>query len=393
MHRQTVSIEQKILPTGKRILATSNPVFNQAGEIVLVTSLLYPWSSRGLKAAESKGEAHFTSFPAVNGMVFTSQVMQQVITRAVKAASTDATILISGESGVGKEVLAKIIHQLSPRKRKPFITVNMTNIPEELFESELFGYKRGAFTGALNTGKAGLVEAAAGGTLFLDEISEIPLSCQAKLLRLLQEKEVLPVGSSGSKRVDVRFLAATNRDLESLVQSGRFREDLYYRLNAIPVYIPPLRERREDICCLIEHFMRERCRTYHTRKRLTSAALQVLVDYPWPGNVREMLNVVDRLFVIHPQEEVDGTMVVEEVFLGQHRSTDRLQTLLTDGLQETVDNFEKEIIESVLRKCNGDLERAAKTLSIHRTTLFRKLQKYRLKALPAQISNSLRKRH
>jgi transcriptional regulator with PAS, ATPase and Fis domain len=383
MHGGTVSIEQKILPTGKRIIATSNPVFNQAGKIVLVTSLLYPWSSRELKAAESKGEAHFTSFPAVRGMVFTSHVMQQVITRAVKAANTDATVLISGESGVGKEVLAKIIHQLSPRKRKPIITVNMTNIPEELFESELFGYKRGAFTGALNTGKAGLVDAAAGGTLFLDEISEIPLSCQAKLLRLLQEKEVLAVGSAGSKRVDVRFLAATNRDLESLVLSGKFREDLYYRLNAIPIYIPPLRERREDIYCLIEHFMRERCRQYQTRKYLTSAALQVLEDYPWPGNVRELLNVIDRLFVIHPQEEVDGTMIVEEVFLGRHRSNDPSQTLLTDGLQETVDNFERGLIESVLRKCNGDLERAANTLGIHRTTLFRKLQKYRLKRSPS----------
>jgi transcriptional regulator with PAS, ATPase and Fis domain len=198
-------------------------------------------------------------------------------------------------------------------------------------------------------------------------------------LRLLQEKEVLPVGGAGSKRVDVRFLAATNRDLESLVRSGRFREDLYYRLNAIPIYISPLRERPEDVCCLIEHFMKERCRQYGARKYLTSAALQVLVDYPWPGNVREMLNVVNRLFVIHPQEEVDGSMIVEEVFPDRHRSSDRLHRLLTDGLQETVDNFEKGIIESVLHKYNGDLERAAKALSIHRTTLFRKLQKYRLK--------------
>jgi PAS domain S-box-containing protein len=376
-HEATVTIDQTSW-TGKKVLITSTPIFNQAGKIVLVTSLLYPWGTKEFKAPSISRSANPTSYTCLENFVFVSQTMREVVERAARAAGSDYTILISGESGVGKGVIAKLVHQLSSRKEKPFIKVNAPSIPKELFESEVFGYKEGAFTGALRSGKRGLAEAAAEGTLFLDEISEIPTDVQAKLLRLLQEKEILPVGSIEPKKVDVRFIAATNCDIKGLVKSGGFREDLFYRLSVIPIHIPPLRERPEDVCALLEHFIRVQCRRFNTRKFLTSAAFQALLDYSWPGNVREMENFIQRLFVLNIHSEITESMIHNELFSEINLSGYQQQPLLTSNLLETMANYEQRLIRGAIQKCGGNLEKTARLLGIHRTTLFRKLHKYQL---------------
>ena len=374
-HNASVTIDQTTV-FGKRTIITSTPVFNQAGKIILVTSLLYPWGYKEFSSATIGEPPNPTSYTQLNDFVFVSQKMHEITERAMRSANSDYTVLVTGESGVGKEVIARLVHQLSSRKDKPFIKVNVPSIPKELFESELFGYREGAFTGALKSGKTGLVQIAAGGTLFLDEIGEIPPSAQVKLLRLIQEKEVLPVGSVEARQIDVRFIAATNRDLMSMVQSGDFREDLFYRLSVIPIHIPPLRERQEDIQALLDYFIQEQCSYFKTRKFVTPAAFQTLLDYSWPGNVREMQNLMTRLFVIHTQPEITESMVYDELFSDNYHSGSQLQPLLTSGLQETMENYERRLIEGALHRCNGNVEKTARILGIHRTTLLRKLQKY-----------------
>jgi len=258
------TIVQNIPSTGKKVIASSTPIFDHNGKITFVASIVAPYTDK--REETVLATSFFNPFSAVGGLVYKSEKMQQVLFRAARTASTDATVLLTGESGVGKEVVAKVIHQLSNRSKKPFITVNMAAIPNELFESELFGYQSGAFTGASKSGKVGLVEAAQEGTLFLDEISELPLNIQAKMLRLLQDKELFPIGSIESTRVNVRFLAATNKDLPALVREGKFREDLFYRLDVIPIRVPPLRERKEDIEVLADFFLNELCSHYHVKK-------------------------------------------------------------------------------------------------------------------------------
>lgn len=373
--KESVTISQKMLTTGKTVTVSSNPIFDETGNIILVASLVYPLDLKQLVPEQNHNRQ--SPLSEIKGIIFSSDIMRQILMRVINIASTNATVLISGETGVGKEVIAKIIHQVSPRKARPFIKVNMTTIPGELFESELFGYRSGAFTGALKAGKTGLVQAANGGTLFLDEISEIAPSVQVKLLRLLQEKEVVPVGSVNSQQIDVRFLAATNRNLKSLVQSGKFREDLFYRLNVVPVTIPPLRERKEDIYGLLEYFMKGLCQRYRTKKVFTPQALQILLDYSWPGNVRELQNFVERLYSVYPQRDITESMIYEECFPDQYLTDQKSVTLLETGLQSMVDNFERKLIVKVLEEHHGNLEMAASKLGVHRTTLLRKLRKYR----------------
>lgn len=376
-YKAPITIEQSILKTGKKVIVTGNPIFNQDGNIVLVATTVYPHFYPKDSLVEIPNTLHpFSAIGALDGVVINSKAMHDALIRAVKAAIADSTVLISGESGVGKEVIARIIHQLSPRKNQPFIKVNVTAIPEELFESELFGYCSGAFTGALKSGKPGLVQAAAGGTLFLDEISEVPLKTQVKLLRLLQEKEVFPVGSIRPERVDVRFIAATNRDLRSLVKGGHFREDLYYRLNVVPIYIPPLRERKEDIYALANHFLKEFCNRYRVEKHFTPSAVQALLEYPWPGNVRELQNLVERLVILYSQNKISREQIYDELEVKPFPPARFSWTPGGFSLPRTVANFEREIIEQALKQNDGNIEQTAKMLGIHRTTLIRKLRKH-----------------
>ena len=373
-HKAPVTIEQKILRTGKHVVVTGNPIFNQVGDIIFVVTTVYP---RELCPQVVEGVQSMFPFSPITNIVASSKIMQKVLLRAVQVATTDATVLILGESGVGKEVIAKVIHQFSRRRNKPLVKVSASAIPEGLLESELFGYRSGAFTGALKTGKNGLVHSAAGGTLFLDEIGDVSHHTQVKLLRLIEEKEIYALGSLSAEHVDVRILAATNRDLPSLIKAGQFREDLFYRLNVVPIYIPPLRDRVEDIYPLAEHFLSMISRGYNVRRQLTPSAIQALIDHTWPGNVRELYNVMERLVALHPQEKITREHILDELSF-QFPS---MKTIMTDAhfnnFRAIMNNFEKELLLQTLRQHGGNMHRAAAALGMHRTTLIRKLQKYK----------------
>lgn len=300
-----------------------------------------------------------------------SQVVQELRDLIAKVAGVSSTTLITGESGVGKEVVARAIHQRSPRAAKIFLPVNCGAIPESLVESQLFGHVKGAFTGAV-TSREGLFQRARGGTIFLDEIGELPLGMQVKLLRVLEGKEVLPVGAVTPVPVDVRILAATNRDLQQEIAGNRFREDLYYRLHVIPIHIRPLRERCEDIPLLAEHFVRLHNLELKTAyKGVDSAASRVLMSLPWKGNVRELDNVIERAMIlgngdwITPAElpQTDWPVAIPE-------------RMLPGRFKESIAAYEQLLIESALQETGRDHTRAAGLLGISRSSLYRKLEQF-----------------
>jgi len=275
-----------------------------------------------------------------------------------------ATILISGESGTGKELVARAIHYRSPRAASPFVAVNCGGIPQELLESELFGHLKGAFTGATET-RAGFFQTADGGTIFLDEISEMSLLMQVKLLRVLQDREVRMVGSTRAKTIDVRILAATNKDLAGLVEKGGFREDLFYRINVITIALPPLRSREDDVLLLTHHFIRKFSKEYgKSARQISERALQVLKDYPWPGNVRELENIIQRLVVMTDGDIIDVPDLPPLM---------RFSALRGVGLRRTLADAEAEYIQSVLASVGGNRSRAAEILDIDRKTLRKRL--------------------
>ena len=303
--------------------------------------------------------------PSSYGLLGTSEPMQRVFRSITKAVSTSATVLISGESGTGKELVARAIHYHSPRASSPFVPVNCGAIPEELLESELFGHVKGAFTGALET-RAGFFQTADGGTIFLDEISETSLSMQVKLLRVLQDKEVVMVGSTRPRKVDVRILASTNKDLGSLVKKGLFREDLFFRIHVITIDLPPLRERGEDLLILIHHFTGQFAEELGKPiPPFSDQALQVLRNYHWPGNVRELENVIQRLVVM-----TDGGLIE----VPDLPSLMRFSALQEVGFHRTLAEVEEEYIRNVLASVNGNKTRASKVLGIDRKTLREKLK-------------------
>jgi two-component system, NtrC family, nitrogen regulation response regulator NtrX len=304
-------------------------------------------------------------------MVGESYVMVQLREQVAMAAPTNGRVLIYGENGTGKELVARTIHALSRRRGGPFVEVNCAAIPEELIESELFGHVKGAFTGAL-LDRRGKFELADGGTLFLDEIGDMSLKTQAKVLRALQEQVVEPVGGASGVRVDVRVLAATNKDLTAEIKSSRFREDLYFRLNVIPIFVPPLRDRADDVPRLAEHFMSELAREYgRRRKTFDPTALGLLQRYRWPGNVREMRNVLERLMIMVPGDTIavsdlsflDGSVAVEESFGG-----------VSVPLHEARDRFERDYILRALGKQQGNISRTADVLGVERSNLYRKMR-------------------
>jgi DNA-binding NtrC family response regulator len=304
---------------------------------------------------------------AAENIIGESEAMQDVFRAIGKAAFTSATVLITGESGTGKEVVARAIHYNSPRASAPFVPVNCGGIPEGLLESELFGHVKGAFTGATES-RAGFFQTAELGTIFLDEISETTLPMQVKLLRVLQDKEVCMVGTTRPRKVNVRIIAATNKDLLDLVRKGIFREDLFFRLHVITIEIPPLRERGNDILLLAHHFAESFCREFDKPvPRFSDNALQALKDYSWPGNVRELENVVQRLIVM-----TDGDILDVPDF----PSLMRFSALRKTGFQRTLNEVEAEYIQNVLERVGGNKTRAAEILGIDRKTLRAKLKRY-----------------
>ncbi|KKC30382.1 sigma-54 interaction domain-containing protein [Caldanaerobacter subterraneus] len=291
--------------------------------------------------------------------------------KAMKMANMDSNILIYGESGVGKELFAHAIHNSSKRRDYPFVTVNCAAIPEQLMESELFGYEEGAFTGAQKGGKIGKFELANHGTIFLDEIGDMPYTMQAKLLRVLQEGEIERVGGKAPIKVDVRVISATNKDLSKLVKEGKFRSDLFYRINVLMLNVPPLRERKEDIPLLIDHFLSLLTQNSGIYKKVSKEVYDILEKYDWPGNIRELRNVIERM-VVNSEGDIIRKTDIPLYILKKELPVRKKGS----GLQEMLEEFEKEIIFETLKECNYNKSQAAEILKIPRSRLYRKLKKF-----------------
>ncbi len=309
-------------------------------------------------------------------MIGKSRRMKEIFKRIISIARVDTTVLITGESGTGKEMVAKAIHNLSERKENKMISINLAAIPEGLQESELFGYEKGAFTGAY-TKKLGKFEIANNGTIFLDEIGNINFAVQAKLLRVLEDKKIEPLGSNKPKVVNVRIISATNSNLLNEVEKGRFREDLYYRLNVISIELPPLRERKADIPLLSDVFLREFCiKNNIEKKSLSDSAIELLLQYNWPGNIRELKNVIEEAVVISNND----TITVEDLNLNLNKN--KKNVFFIDNIEfdnnSSLDDIEKEIIKNALLKTKGNQSKAAKLLKISRKMLLTKIKKYKI---------------
>lgn len=307
-------------------------------------------------------------------LIGVSPAMKEIFDRIEAIAMTDVPVLIQGESGTGKELVANAIHNKSHRKDKPYIKINCAAIPETLFESELFGYEKGAFTGAMET-KKGKFELANGGTIFFDEIGDMPLGLQAKLLRVLEDNTITRLGGRDSIKVDVRCIYATSKNLKDLIREGRFREDLFYRINVVPIQIPPLRERKEDIPYLIEHFLGYFQKKYSkSGLRFSPAAYEALLSYDYPGNVRELKHAIERAVLLSNAELIDIKSLPEEI-LPEFRIEDRcLSSKLS--LQECLQSFEKKLIITTLKETGGRKIEAAKRLGISRKVLWKKIKEY-----------------
>jgi DNA-binding NtrC family response regulator len=313
---------------------------------------------------------------ALDNLVGTSGAMRRVQALVGKVARTDLAVLLTGESGTGKEVIAKAIHQHSARRDGPFVTINCGAIPEGLLESELFGHRKGAFTGA-HANAPGRLEAAQGGTVFLDEIGELPPALQVKLLRVLEDGSFTRLGEAEERRADVRFVAATNRDLSKMAEDGRFREDLYFRLNVVPIRLPPLRERREDIPLLADYFLKDAARRYQRPAlRLDKEAFRQFQTYPWPGNVRELKHTVERLVVIAESDEIRAGDLPENLTLQTGHAANVLLQLPDEGID--LEEVEREILRQALDRQEWNQTRAAQYLNITRSALIYRMQKFGL---------------
>lgn len=301
-----------------------------------------------------------------------SVAMREIYTAIQAVSNNKSTVVITGESGTGKELVARMIHQKGVLANQPFVTLNCGAMSETLLDSQLFGHRRGAFTGAI-ADHTGVFQAANGGTLFLDEVGEIPLALQAKFLRAIQEKEVAPLGATKPVSVDVRIIAASNRNLAEEVHNGNFREDLFYRLNVVPIHLPPLRDRREDIPLLIEHFITSFSTEYKVEpKTIASDALHKLMAYAWPGNIRELQNVIERLFALCPSSEIGLEDLPGPISGGPEKTPE----FPTDAELPTLESMEKGLITAALQKSQGNKNEAARILGIDRQRLYRKIEKY-----------------
>jgi len=335
----------------------TKPIGRADLEAVLARALKYKYVPRGAMPLLAQGD-----------LLGKSAAMRALLKMIGRAVASDATVLITGETGTGKEMVARALHQHSARVDKPFLAVNCAAIPHELLESELFGHVRGAFTGAV-AHREGMFVRAQGGTLLLDEVGDMSLMLQTKLLRVLQEREIVPVGGTHALKVDVRVIAATLHDLASRVASGAFREDLFYRLNVLHLHVPPLRERSEDIVPLAQHFL---AHVAQPPKLLTPTAQRALLTYPWPGNVRELKNVVERASILTPGLEIDA----EDLDLTGSAGRTPAVDFLAGTLSEAVARLEEAMIRKALQEAAGNRAAAARQLGIHRQLLYSKIKQY-----------------
>ena len=372
--------------SGKKVMSTSIPIMNEnkSVNLIVTTTINQDLVDSYVDAIEQEKNNSEKYKSAANyldelesrtyDVVFKSEKMKRIIKEVSLIARTDSTILITGESGTGKEVIARFVHRNSGRSREPFIPVNCAAIPEELMESEFFGYEKGAFSGANAKGKLGFFEIADRGTLFLDEIGELSLNLQSKLLRVLETGEFQRIGGTTIKKSDVRLVSATNKDLAAMVRNGVFREDLYYRLNVIPVFIPPLRERPEDIIKLSDKFLEEFNIKFGTDKIFSRSLLVKFLNYRWPGNARELKNLIERLVIISSGKELNFNFdndfqIKDERIISENKEPEKVFV----PLKEAVKTYERKYIEQVIETCNGNISAAADRLGIHRTMIYRKL--------------------
>jgi PAS domain S-box-containing protein len=374
--RKTVTLDQWI-NNKKRMLVTANPIWNKDGDIeMVVTNVRDVTELDHLKHEVEKSKVIVKQMQYQ--MLQDDSIIAQdpksfsMVDMANRVSRKCTTVIVTGETGTGKEVIARYIHNHSKRNNEAFIKVNCGAIPEHLIESELFGYEKGSFTGALSSGKTGIIEAADKGTLFLDEIGELPLSAQVKLLRVLQEGEVRKVGSVKDKKVDVRIIAATNRDLYQMTLDGIFREDLYYRLNIVPINVLPLRERKDDIIPLSLNFLMKYNEQYGESKSFSPEVLDMFYNYEWPGNIRQLKNIVERCYVL-----TDGKKILKETLPFEIKVLDSLieKNSGIRNMKEAVSMLEMELIGKAFNKY-GNVRDAAKSLGIDASTLVRKRKKH-----------------
>lgn len=380
--------------TGKVALVSGVPIRDEYGEIKKVVSNIRDLAKLNqleekIIELEQKKQRVNQELEELQGrknlkdsIIAHDENMKQVVDRALRVAQIDSAVLIQGESGVGKEGLVNLIHQYSNRNEKSLIKINCGAIPAQLLESELFGYESGSFTGANQKGKKGILEMASGGTVFFDEISEMPLSLQVKLLRVLQEYEIVRIGGVEPIKIDVRIIAATNRNLEQEVVKGTFRKDLYYRINIIPIYVPKLQDRKDDIIPLVYHFLNEIKSKYGISRAFSDESLYLFKNYPWPGNVRELKNLVERvcLMINKPLIEVhdikNEMQFVSGSNLNNHKAEQPVRDQ-TEPLKESIKEYEINIIQNTISKFSS-IRMAAKALQIDQSTLVRKIKKYNI---------------
>ncbi|WP_057914414.1 sigma 54-interacting transcriptional regulator [Peribacillus muralis] len=376
--KKKVSIVQDT-KMNKKVLSVGTPVFNEKGDIdrIVIASRDITETTQ-LKSELNEMRKELDSFKKQDQfykeLIFASPKMEQIISQVKKIAHFSSTVLINGESGVGKEVIAEAIHKMGRRSKQPFLKINCGAIPENLLESELFGYTKGSFTGADKNGKVGYFQQANKGVLFLDEVGDMPIQLQVKLLRVLQEQEVIPIGSTTPISIDVQIVAATNKSLEKMVEMGTFREDLFYRLNVIPIHVPPLRERPEDIPPLAFHFLQKLNERYHRNYHFSPDALNILEVYTWPGNIRELQNMIERLVVSADEEMIDADFIQRYIPVGSDfKQTKPIITRIIP-LQEAQDHVEEQLIMLAMKQYKTTTK-AAKALGISQSSVSRKYQK------------------
>ena len=391
--KKPITIMQKVLG-GKQLIVTGTPVFDENDEILLVVTNVRDITQLNTLRSQLEKSLRINSSiyqtlqehdgieHTLEKLVIKSQPMIQVVKKAIKVAGAETSILLLGESGVGKSMLAGIIHKMSPRKEGPFIKINCGAIPYSLMESELFGYEKGAFTNALHTGKAGLIEIAHHGTFFLDEVGELKLDMQVKLLEVLENKTFKKIGATQSTKIDVNIIAATNRDLKTMIKDGHFREDLYYRLNVVPILIPPLRERKEDILPLIINVLEKFNKQKKLKKSFLPETLDRLRKYDFPGNVRELVNIVERMIILSDGDKI----VVEDLpeSMKEEQGNGRYLNVLHGSLKERLADVEAHIIQEALIKCRS-ISETSRVLNLHPTSLWRKMVKYGIKKNIAKV--------
>ncbi|MBY6038047.1 sigma 54-interacting transcriptional regulator [Fictibacillus nanhaiensis] len=373
--------------TGKKLLVTGIPVMNEKGELYRVVSYSHDITElveykTFLNTMEEEMERVKSELDLLRskqlraaGMIANSNEMKKVISTALQLSEVDVNALLLGESGVGKSLLAKFIHNKSQRNNGPFIEVNCGAIPDSLFEAELFGYESGAFTGANQKGKIGLVELSDGGTLFLDEIGELPLQHQVKVLKVIQEKQFYRVGGTRPIKVDFRLISATNKDLKKAIQDKLFREDLYFRLNVVPITIPPLRDRTEDILPLINLLLNQFETKYKREKQLDEAVIHHLLHYEWKGNVRELINIMERLVVLSPSTLISVEQLPDNIIDSVSPTTKHMNE--DHSLKEQLNEKEKQILQNARKKYKTTV-RMAVALGISQPSIVRKMKKYKI---------------